>query len=90
MDELLNIVKQIFGDYNGTVVIAILAIAKYVWPWYKNQQEENAKREKESAKREDTIIRLLLRSNILAKATLEALKAAGIEVTIPEITEGDI
>lgn len=83
MDDLLNIVKQIFGDYNGTVIIAILAIVKYVYPWYKKTQED-------AAHREDMIIRLLKRNNILTKASMECMKKAGIEVNIPEIPEGEI
>ena len=83
MDELTNLLKQIFGDYNGTVVLAILLVVKYVWPFFKKYLED-------AAKREDTIIRILKRGNILMKADLECLKAAGIQCEIPEISEDDL
>lgn len=83
MEQILEMI----GKYGGAPAVITVGLAgafwKFIWPVIKKAIDENAKRE-------DKLIRVLIRSNCLAKAQLEALKKLGVEVTIPEISEGDI
>jgi len=82
LEELATIVKSIFGEYNGTAIIAIVAaVTPYVRGLIRQRDREiETKRE---------LIRAIKRSNQIDIALTDYLITQGIKINVPKIAETD-